>query len=112
MTRCRLCPPKATRQRTLPEVGLVPIVLQKSKVATQQIFRENTKQKTIADSGILNRVAEVACEFDARGCAPSRLYTKVAPIARRIFDHRCKGTFATVSATNGSRPGVTTLTPQ
>src|SRR5215510_5483540 len=74
------------------------IVLQKSKVATQQIFRENTKQKTIADSGILNRVAEVAGEFDARGCVPSRLYTKVAPIARRIFDHRCKRTFATVSA--------------
>ena len=64
------------------DVALWQIVLQKSKVATQQIFRENTKQKTIADSGILNRVAEVACEFDARGCVPSRLYTKVAPIAR------------------------------
>jgi hypothetical protein len=60
-------------------------VLQKSKVATQQIFRENTKQKTIADSGTLNRVAEVACKFDARGCVPSHLYTKAAPTARRIL---------------------------
>jgi hypothetical protein len=72
-------------------------VLQKSKVATQQIFRENTIPDTIADSGTLNRVAEFACGFDARGCVPSRLYTKAAPIARRIFDHQGKGTFATVS---------------
>jgi hypothetical protein len=43
---------------------------EKSKVATQQIFRENTKQKTIADSGTLNRAAEVACGFDARACVP------------------------------------------
>jgi hypothetical protein len=42
-------------------------VLQKSKVATQQIFRENTIPDTIADSGTLNRVAEVACRFNARG---------------------------------------------
>ena len=45
-------------------------MLQKSKVATQQISRENAKQKTIADSAILNRVAEVACAFDARRCVP------------------------------------------
>ena len=55
------------------------IVLQKSKVATQQIFRENAKSKTIADSDILNRVAEVASGFDARGCVPSRLYAKATP---------------------------------
>jgi hypothetical protein len=75
-------------------------VLQKSKVATHQIFRENTKQKTIGDSRILNRVGEVAGGFDARGCVPSRVYTKAAPIARRIFDQRCKRTFATVLALN------------
>jgi hypothetical protein len=73
-------------------------VLQKSKVATPQILRENAKQGKIADSYILNRVAEVDREFDARGRVPSRLYTKVAPTARRIFDHQCKTTFATVSA--------------
>jgi hypothetical protein len=64
------------------------IVLQKSKVATQQIFRENRKQKTIADSDTHNRVAEVACGFDARGCVPSRLYTKAASIALGNIDHR------------------------
>jgi hypothetical protein len=49
---------------------LEPIVLQKSKVATQQIFRENTKPKTIADSGTLNRVAEVACGFERERVCP------------------------------------------
>jgi len=39
------------------------VPLQKSKVAPPQILRENTKQETIADSHILNRVGEVACEF-------------------------------------------------
>ena len=39
------------------------IVLQKSKVAGLKIFRENTKQRAIADSYDLNRVTEVACEF-------------------------------------------------
>ena len=80
-------------------------MLQKSKVATQQIFRENTKQKTIADSGTLNRAAEVACGFDATACVPSRLYTKAEPIARRNFDHRCKRTFATVSGYHQTRAG-------
>jgi hypothetical protein len=28
---------------------------------------------------------------------PSHLYTKTAPVARRIFDHQCKTTFATQS---------------
>ena len=42
-------------------------MLQKSKVATPQIFRENTKQETMADSYILNLVAEVAREFNMRG---------------------------------------------
>src|SRR5579864_7792678 len=51
----------------------------------------------IADSITPNRVAEVACEFNARECVPSHLYTKAAPKARRIFDHPRKTTFATVS---------------
>jgi hypothetical protein len=74
------------------------IVLQKSKVATPRIFRENKKRKMIADSYTLNRVAEIAGEFDARGPVPPHLYTKDAPTARRIFDHLCKTTFATVSS--------------
>jgi hypothetical protein len=57
-----------------------------------------SRSRVLPDSGTLNRVAEVACGFDARGCVPSRLYTKAAPITRRNFDHRCKRTFAIVSA--------------
>jgi hypothetical protein len=70
---------------------------EKSKVATPRIFRENKKRKMIADSYTLNRVAEIAGEFDARGPVPPHLYTKDAPTARRIFDDLCKTTFATVS---------------
>ena len=43
----------------------IPIVLQKSKVAALQIFRENEKRETIADSHTLNRVTEVVSEFNA-----------------------------------------------
>jgi hypothetical protein len=42
------------------------ILLQKSKVAGLKIFRENAKQRAIADSHDLNRVTEVACEFCVR----------------------------------------------
>jgi hypothetical protein len=42
------------------------IVLQKSKVAGLRIFRENTKREAIADSYHLNRVSEVAYEFNVR----------------------------------------------
>jgi hypothetical protein len=42
------------------------IVLQKSKVAGLRNFRENTKREAIADSYNLNRVTEVASEFDVR----------------------------------------------
>ena len=79
------------------------IVLQKSKVATPRIFRENKKRKMIADSYTLNRVAEIAGEFDARGPVPPHLYTVDAPTASRILDHLCKTTFATVSAFFGSQ---------
>ena len=63
------------------------IVLQKSKVAGLRIFCENTKREAIANSYNLNRVTEVACEFSARRWGPSHLYTKTAPVARKIFDH-------------------------
>jgi hypothetical protein len=46
--------------------GLPPIVLQNSKLAGPRIFRENTKRKAITDSCGLNRIAEVACEFNVR----------------------------------------------
>jgi hypothetical protein len=74
-----------------------PIMLQKSKVAAPRIFGENKKREPITDSYTLNHVAVVAGEFDSRGPVPSRLYTKGAPTARRIFDHLCETTFATVS---------------
>jgi hypothetical protein len=51
------------------------ILLQKSKVAAPQIFRENKKREPITDSYTLNHVAVVAGEFDSRGPVPSRLYT-------------------------------------
>ena len=42
------------------------IVLQKPKVAGLRIFRENKKREAIADSYNLNRVTEVAREFNVR----------------------------------------------
>ena len=53
----------------------------------------------------LNRVAEFASEFNARGSSPSHLYTKDAPTVRRIFDHRRKAIFATLSAKQETFPG-------
>ena len=53
-------------KRTSRHRRLVPIVLQKSKVAGLQIFRENTKREAIADSCNLIRVSEVAYEFNTR----------------------------------------------
>jgi hypothetical protein len=44
----------------------MPILLQKSKVAGRRIFRENMNREAIADSYSLNRVTEVACEFNVR----------------------------------------------
>jgi len=52
--------------RAPARVAIHPIVLQKSKVAGLRIFREITKRETIADSYNLNRVTEVACEFNVR----------------------------------------------
>src|SRR3954468_15301233 len=44
----------------------VPIVLQKSKIAGQRIFRENTRREAITDSYDFNGTTEVACEFNVR----------------------------------------------
>ena len=59
-------PQKADLGADIAEGRFVPIVLQKSKVAEPRIFRENTKQERVADSYTLNRIIEVACEFNAR----------------------------------------------
>ena len=59
-------PPIATKYQTSRQVGLVPILLQKSKVASVRIFGEISKREAIADSSNLSRVAEVAYEFSVR----------------------------------------------
>ena len=46
------------------------ILLQKSKVSDLRIFRETTEREAIADSYNLNRVTEVACEFNVRRRGP------------------------------------------
>jgi hypothetical protein len=48
------------------DVACWQIVLQKSKVAGRRIFRENPKREALADSYDLNRITEVACEFNVR----------------------------------------------
>ena len=48
------------------DVRFGSILLQKSKVAGRRIFRENMNREAIADSYSLNRVTEVACEFNVR----------------------------------------------
>jgi hypothetical protein len=48
------------------QVRLVPIVLQKSKLAASEFFGENQKRKEIDDSHSLSRATEVAHEFGAR----------------------------------------------
>ena len=51
-----------------------------------------------------NRVVEVACEFN-EAMRSLHLYTKAVPAACRIFDHRCKTTFATQSVQEQTSPG-------
>ena len=55
---------------SLSKSALTSIVLQKSKVAAPRFFSENKKRETIANSYILNRIAEVAGELDVRGRLP------------------------------------------
>jgi hypothetical protein len=50
----------------LTNVAYWQILLQKSKVAGRPIFRENPKREALADSYDLNRITEVACEFNVR----------------------------------------------
>jgi hypothetical protein len=47
-------------------VRLVPIQLQKSKVASVRIFGETLKREAIGDSNDLSRITEVAYEFSVR----------------------------------------------
>jgi hypothetical protein len=62
---CPVLGPHATRRQVRVVMSAVGgILLQKSKIAGPGIFRENTKRKAITDSYNLNRVVEVACEFD------------------------------------------------
>ena len=59
-------PPKAAIELTLREARVVPILLQKSKVAGFENFRENTTRELIADSYALSRVTEVAYAFSVK----------------------------------------------
>ncbi len=86
-------------QHSAYDFRFVPILLQKSKVASVPIFGEILKREAIDDSDSLSRVTEV--EFSVRRLGPSDLYTKTAPTALRIFDTFGKTTFATKSANNG-----------
>jgi predicted nucleotidyltransferase len=52
--------------KILRHVRFVPILLQKSKVASVQIFGEISKREAIDDSDSLSRVTEVAYEFSVR----------------------------------------------
>jgi hypothetical protein len=56
----------ADSSRTSPEVRLVPILLQKSKVASVLLFGQIPKREEINDSYNLSRVTEVAYEFSER----------------------------------------------
>jgi hypothetical protein len=47
-------------------VRFVPILLQKSKVASARIFGETLKREAIVDSDNLSRATEVAYEFSVR----------------------------------------------
>ena len=59
-------PPTADITLRHCDVRKVPILLQKSKVASARIFGETLKRKAIDDSDNLSRVTEVAYEFSVR----------------------------------------------
>jgi hypothetical protein len=81
-------------------VGLVPILLQKSKVASVRIFGETLKREAIDDSDNLSRVTEVAYEFSLRRRGSSDLLHENRACGPQIFDTFGKTTFATLSANN------------
>ena len=58
--------PKPRSPGVRPGSRLSPDTVRKSKVAGLKIFRENTKQRAIANSYDLNRVTDGACEFCVR----------------------------------------------
>jgi hypothetical protein len=60
----RVISARSIQNQGRPMSALAPIVLQKSKVAGPRIFRENMNREATADSYSLNRVTEVACEFN------------------------------------------------
>ena len=73
--------------------------LQKSKVAGQRFFRENTKWEAIDDSYNLNRVTEVALSF-ARGDEVPHIFTRKPRLqpaeflitsAKRLLQHNLPG---------------------
>jgi hypothetical protein len=74
-----------------------------AKVESRRATNFSRKPETgaLADPYDLNRITEVACEFNVRRRGPSHLYTKAAPVARRFFEPRCKKIFATISAQEG-----------
>jgi hypothetical protein len=57
----------ADSNQTSRQVRKVPILLQKSKVASVRIFGETLKHEAIDDSDNLSRATEVAYEFSVRG---------------------------------------------
>jgi hypothetical protein len=103
-------PPTTDIAKHRRHVRKVPILLQKSKVASVRIFGETLKREAIDDSDNLSRATEVACEFWGSRLGPSDLYTKIAPAALRIFDTFGKTTFATLSARTGP-PAMSDLSP-
>jgi hypothetical protein len=60
----------------------------------------------IDDSCSPSRATKVADEFSVRRRGPSGPYLKTTTTARRIFDHLCKTTFATVSAQSSRSPAL------
>jgi hypothetical protein len=59
-------PPIADIGRRCLDVRKVRILLQKSKVASVEIFGETLKRETVDDSDNLSRASEVAYEFCVR----------------------------------------------
>jgi hypothetical protein len=62
-------------------------------------IRRSDRRPTICVASITFPGSPVSLSSDDE--VPPHLYTKVAPTARRIFDHQCKRTFATKSANCG-----------
>jgi hypothetical protein len=63
---CSVLPPAVDIIRQHAQVRLVPILLQKSKVASARIFGETLKREAIDDSDDLSRITEVAYKFSVR----------------------------------------------